>query len=226
MSVAKNKTSMEAKIYNMQGKEVGTTTLPESVFGARWSADLVHQVVTSMQANTRAPIAHTKTRGEVRGGGKKPWAQKGTGQARHGSTRSPIWVGGGISHGPRNARSYVKKVNRSMRQAALRAVLSRKARDGELILVENIAMQTPKAAEAKAMLAALSKAGFALQRRRNAALIALPAPSKAAHKSFRNFGNVAVEELRNINPVSVLSKKYLVIANPKAAFEALEKSAT
>jgi len=93
---------MDATIYNKEGKSAGKIALSEKAFGLSWNADLVHQVMVSMMSNARQPIAHTKTRGEVRGGGKKPWRQKGTGRARHGSTRSPLWVGGGVAHGPRN----------------------------------------------------------------------------------------------------------------------------
>ena len=92
---------MESKLYNQKAEEAGKIDLPESVFNLPWNSDLVHQVVVAMTANRRTPLAHTKTRGEVSGGGKKPWRQKGLGKARHGSIRSPIWVGGGVAHGPR-----------------------------------------------------------------------------------------------------------------------------
>ncbi|MCC2631048.1 MAG: ribosomal protein large subunit ribosomal protein, partial [Candidatus Paceibacter sp.] len=146
---------MEAKIYNQTGKEAGKVTLPEAVFGASWNADLVHQVAVSMMSNAREPIAHTKTRGEVRGGGKKPWQQKGLGRARHGSSRSPIWVGGGVAHGPRNDKNYSKKINRKMKTAALYTLLSKKFKDGEIIFVDALSFDAPKAKDAKGILISL-----------------------------------------------------------------------
>lgn len=213
---------MESKIYNTKGKEAGKITLPENLFGLKWNADLVHQVVTSMQANARGPVAHTKTRGEVRGGGKKPWAQKGTGRARHGSTRSPIWVGGGVAHGPRKDKSYAKTITQQMRQKALLVVLSRKLKDNEIVFVDSLELKEPKAKEAKTILSAFSDTFGALTKK-NAALVVLPAAHKPTQKSFGNFGNVTVTEVRNLNPVSVLGAKYLVIADPKSAVETLSK---
>ncbi len=214
---------MNAKIFNMQGKEAGSMVLPVEIFGLPWNADLMHQVVTSMQSNARGQIAHTKGRGEVRGGGRKPWAQKGTGQARHGSRRSPIWKGGGVTHGPNKNKVYERKINRAMRRKALLVALSRKAKDGEIILLDKVSMESPRTAQAKTMLAALNQEFRGLGKKRNAALIALPTEHKATLKSFRNFGNIEATEVRNLNPVSVLSKKYLLIADPKASFEVLAK---
>src|SRR3989338_10320201 len=106
---------MEGTIYNQKGKESGKISLPEAVFGLKWNADLVHQVVVSMESSARTPVAHAKNRGDVRGGGKKPWRQKGTGRARHVSIRSPIWVGGGVAHGPRSEKNYARKINRKQK---------------------------------------------------------------------------------------------------------------
>ena len=128
---------MEAKIYNQKGESKSSVTLPEDIFGLPWNADLVHEVVRLMNSNSRTNVAHTKTRGEVRGGGKKPWKQKGTGKARHGSTRSPIWVGGGVSGGPRNDKNFDRKVNKKMKAKALYVILSKKFRDGEILFVNN-----------------------------------------------------------------------------------------
>lgn len=214
---------METKIYNIQGKETGTIQLPESIFGLPWNADLVHQVVVSMQANARPSVAHTKDRGEVRGGGKKPWQQKGTGRARHGSSRSPIWKGGGVTHGPRSEKVFARKINRSMSQKALLVALSRKHKDGEVIFIDSLEMQMPKASAAKGVLSALSKNFSGLTKRQNAALVVLPTRNVPTLKSFRNFGNIAVEEVRNLNPLSVLSAKYVLIASPKDAIDMLSK---
>lgn len=213
---------MQTKIYNIQGKEAGSITLPENIFGLPWNADLVHQVVTAMQANARGPIAHTKDRGEVRGGGRKPWQQKGTGRARHGSSRSPIWRGGGITHGPRKDKIYTKKINQQMRQKALLVVLSRKYKDGEILFVDSIMTEAPKTKIAKGMLAGLAKAGIDMTKR-HAALIALPSAHAPTQKSFGNIGNVELTEVRNLNPVSVMSSKFLVIADPAGAIEMLSK---
>lgn len=218
---------VEAKTYNSEGKVVGSITLPAAVFGVPWNADLIHQVVVSMQANARTPVAHTKGRGEVRGGGKKPWQQKGTGRARHGSRRSPIWRGGGVTHGPRNEKDYSKRINKKMRTKALYTALSRKLKDEEVIFVDALTFSAPKAAQAKAVLTALSGAGFQAltHKKRNAALLVLPESSDQTQMSFRNFGNVSVQEVRSLNPVEVLSHKYVVVAEPEKALSALSARA-
>ncbi len=217
---------MEHIIYNQKGQESGKINLPESVFGVTWNADLVHQVVTSMMSSARHPIAHTKTRGEVSGGGKKPWQQKGTGRARHGSTRSPIWVGGGIAHGPRNDKNFDRKVNKKAKSKALYTILSKKLRDGEILFVDSFNFSKPKTSDAKDIISSFSKIkGFEKfsTKPKNVALIALDKKVPEITKSFQNFGNLSVEELRTINPVSLMNHKYLVIANPKESLKIFDK---
>ncbi|MDB5259420.1 MAG: ribosomal protein large subunit ribosomal protein [Candidatus Taylorbacteria bacterium] len=216
---------METTVYNQKGESAGKVALPESIFGLKWNADLVHQVVVSMQSSARHSIANTKTRGEVSGGGKKPWQQKGTGRARHGSTRSPIWVGGGVAHGPRKEKNYDRKVNKKTKVKAFLTILAQKHRDGELLFVDTLSFGAPKAKDAKIVLMALSKIkGFEklATKPKNAAIIAVDKKHPELMKSFKNFGNVEVEEFRTVNPVSALNHKYIVITNPAESLKMLE----
>jgi large subunit ribosomal protein L4 len=215
---------METTLYTQEGKKSGNFALPKEIFDLPWNSDLINQVVNSLRSDARDPIAHTKDRSEVRGGGKKPWQQKGLGRARHGSSRSPIWVGGGITHGPRNDKNYSRKVNRKMKMKALYTMLSKKNRDGEILFVDAVTLSAPKTKEAKKIVENLgSIKGFEKMatKRANAIYFALPGKDKAVEKSFSNFGNIAVEEFRNINPLSLLQYKYVVIANPKESLKSL-----
>lgn len=209
---------MEAKIYNKLGKEAGKVELPEKVFGLPWNADLVHQVLVSMGSNTRQGNANTKGRGEVRGGGKKPWRQKGTGRARHGSRRSPIWVGGGVTHGPTNEKDYSKKINRSMKNKALFTILSQKHKDGELLFVDSLETTTPKTKDVVNALSTFSKIeGYNKMAYKTGkrALVLIPEYSENTIKSFRNVPQAAVCEARDVNPLVVTTYKYIVIAKPE-----------
>jgi large subunit ribosomal protein L4 len=215
---------METSIYNQKGKVAGKFTLPKGVFDMPWNADLVHEVVRLMNSNSRTNVAHAKTRGEVRGGGKKPWKQKGTGRARHGSTRSPIWVGGGVAHGPRNNQNFNRKINKKAKDKALLTVLSRKWKDGEILFVDSISFDKPKAKDARIVLNDLgSIKGFekVATKKKNAALIAFDKREVATDKSFKNFGNVSIEEFRNINPVSLMNHSYLIVVNPEESLKLL-----
>lgn len=129
-------------VYNQDGKENGTMELP-AIFALPFKKDLVHQTIVIQQGNRRQVSAVTKGRGEVSGGGKKPWKQKGTGRARAGSTRSPMWKGGGVSHGPVRERNYRKDLNEKMRKGALASVLSEKIRKQECIVVEGLSLEKP-----------------------------------------------------------------------------------
>ncbi len=208
---------METQVYNQKGKSVGKLTLPESIFAVPWNGDLVHQVVTAMQANARTPVAHTKTRGEVRGGGKKPWKQKGTGRARHGSSRSPIWKGGGITHGPRNDKSYEQKINKKMRIKALYTVLSEKLRKGQILFLEELALKNIKTKGAVEIVNEMSKiAGFEkiIGGKKCNTYITVPAKTDTLKKSFANIPTIELDEVRNINPVDLLAYRYIIISQP------------
>lgn len=216
---------MKTDIYNIEGKKAGSMELPETVFGVAWNDSLMHQVVTSMQDNARTHVAHTKDRGEVRGGGKKPWQQKGTGRARHGSIRSPIWRHGGVTHGPRNEKVFARTIPKKMRAKALFMALSKKLRDGEVLFVDRFGITEPKTAQAKKALSALSGiSGFEKlsTKKKNAALVAIPDMTEASKKSFRNLGNISCVTARDLNPVAVLKSSYLIIENPEAAIKVVE----
>lgn len=214
----KNKVNLEVDIYSKNGKSVSKLVLPEEIFGLPWNGDLVHQVVVGMQANARTGVAHTKTRSDVSGTTRKPWKQKGTGRARHGSRRSPIWVGGGVAHGPRNDKSYTQKINKKMKMKALFVSLSEKLRDGEIIFVEDIALKDIKTKNANEILKNLSKiSGFEkiIGGRKENTYITVPAKDDVLKKSFSNIPSVFLDEIKNINPVDVAKYKYLIVSYPK-----------
>lgn len=215
----------EAPVFSMDGSSKGTIALPPELFAVAWNGDLVHQVVVGMQANARPITAHTKFRGEVSGGGKKPWKQKGTGRARHGSSRSPIWKGGGVTHGPRAEKIYAVKINKKMRHAAFASVLSKKLQDGEVIFVESLDFKLPKTKDAVTFIKTLAKAsgrGELATKRKNAGVIALSGKDTHTEKSFSNIGSFMTAEVRNLNPVEIMNKKFLVIEKPAESIKILQ----
>ncbi len=214
---------MKIPFYNKDGKEKGLFTLPEGVFDFKWNADLIQQVVVAISSNMRANTAHTKTRSEVRGGGKKPWQQKGTGRARHGSSRSPIWVGGGTTFGPRTERNYDKKINKKMRVKALFVALSQKARDNEIVLVDSFDMASPKTKSAFVLLNNLAEAGFKKVNYKTGsrALVIVPEKNEAVVKSFSNLKGAKVETVANLGIYDVMKYKYVVIENPEKSITTL-----
>lgn len=225
---AKESATLSADIFNAQGKKAGSLQLPLNVFGVAWNESLMHQVVTSMQDNARTNVAHTKGRGDVRGGGRKPWKQKGTGRARHSSIRSPIWRGGGVTHGPNNNENFSRTIPKKMRAKALFMALSKKLKDGEIVFVNSFAIEKPSTATAKKALVALGNSGFAKLNapKKNVALVAFSDAKEASVKSFRNIGNIRYASVRDLNPVSVLRHSYLVIENPEAAVAILAHRAS
>jgi large subunit ribosomal protein L4 len=195
---------MKINIYNQQGKEVDTMTLPKEIFDVKFNADLVHQIAVSLSANKRQISAHTKNRGEVRGGGKKPWRQKGTGRSRHGSIRSPLWKGGGVTHGPRKERIFEKDIPKKMRRKALFMVLSQKAKDNQLVVLDKIESEKGKTKE-------MAKSLQSLPCNNQATLIALPNYDEKVFLAARNIKKTSVEDARNLNVLDLLSYKYLLL---------------
>ncbi|MEK7562708.1 MAG: 50S ribosomal protein L4 [Patescibacteria group bacterium] len=195
---------MKVDLYNIEGKVVDEVSLPKEIFEVKLNADLVHQIVVSQMANKRQISAHTKNRGEVRGGGKKPWRQKGTGRARHGSSRSPLWKGGGVTFGPRNDKIYEREIPKKMRRKALFMVLSQKAKEKNLVVLDKLEMAKPATKAVAKSLLKLPCAGQSL-------LIALPKYDKNAFLSARNIKKTGIFEARNLNIVDLMTYKYLLM---------------
>jgi large subunit ribosomal protein L4 len=195
---------MDAKVFSLEGKETGKVTLPEAVFGVAWNADLVHEVVTGMQANARESTAHTKGRGEVRGGGKKPWKQKGTGRARAGAVRSPLWRKGGVTFGPTKDRNFSKETNRKMRQKALRVALSEKLRAEKLRIVDTFSFESRKTKDFSVFLEKLGA-------RPGKALLGFSGSERDVERMSRNIEKTTNILSENMSAYDLLNHEYLVV---------------
>jgi large subunit ribosomal protein L4 len=195
-------------VYNQKGEKVGKTELPSEIFGIEFNPDLVHQVVVSQMANKRKPIAHTKTREEVSGSGRKIWAQKHLGRARHGDIRAPIFRKGGVAHGPRKERVFKKKVPKKMKRKALFMVLSQKVRDNELILLEDLKIEKPKT---KSMVQILENLKSKIKNFKGSTLIIIPKYDKNLILATRNIEDVGIVEAKNLNCLDLLSFKFLLM---------------
>ena len=184
------------ELRDAAGKGVGSLELAPELFEAEVRVALMHQVVLAGMAGLRAGTHATKTRGDVSGGGKKPWRQKGTGRARQGSIRSPQWVGGGVAHGPQ-PRSHAVRVNKKMKQGALRSALTDALRSGKLAVVKELSFEEPKTREAAAVLEALQLDGKVL--------LVLDEPREVVEKSFRNLPTVRVAYAKGLGTYEVLA---------------------
>jgi len=203
------------KVYNLEGKEVGEVTLSPAIFGQKVSKELVAQAIRIQQANAREPWAHTKTRGEVRGGGKKPWKQKGTGRARHGSSRSPIWSGGGVTFGPRNERNYTLAINKKMKKKALLMALSDKAQSDLLIIVDTLVLPKSKTKELVLGLANLKLTNKSV-------LLTVAGKSDSTVRASKNLKKIEVIRADSLNIEDVLKRQYLVLE--KDSLPVIEKT--
>ena len=206
---------MKYPVYNQKGKQEGEITLPKEIFDIKFNADLVHQIAVSLSANKRQISAHSKTRSEVRGGGKKPWRQKGTGRARHGSIRSPLWKGGGVTFGPRKDKVYEKDVPKKMRRKALLMVLSEKAKSSQLIVLNKIDLEKGKTKEMALVISSLPC-------KNQSCLIAMPDFDKKIFLASRNIKKTDLEDARNLNVLEILNHKYLLIT--KDSIKTIEKT--
>lgn len=208
----------KVKVYNQEGKVTGDLELNASRFGIKIDPALVHEVSVAQDANARHPIAHTKTKGEVRGGGKKPWKQKGTGRARQGSTRNPQWVGGGIAFGPRSDRNFSVKVNRRVKQKALFMALSDKVNEEKVLVLEDFKPKAIKTKDAAQLFKNLPAA------RRTLAIVAKSQPELM--RMVRNLQNVHLITVQSLNLNDVLHARQIVFwKDAVAAFEDVYRNA-
>lgn len=216
---------MQVTIYNTEGKKAKTLDVPEKIFGAAWNADLVAQVVYSQASNRRANTAHTKNRAEVRGSHKKPWNQKGSGRARHGSAQSPLWKGGGVTFGPRNDKNYKKIVPRAMKAAALYSLLSAKVREGRVIFVDTLSESSGKTKAADVIMKNLATIeGFKTlcHKKANNVYVSMKKGDELTKRAFRNLPYMTLHNVEDLNPLDLANTRYLVIANPEETISYLE----
>lgn len=190
-------------VYNCDGEEIDKMELNPDIFDVAIKAPLIQEAIVAQQANARRAIAHTKIRGEVRGGGKKPWKQKGTGRARHGSIRSPLWRGGAIVFGPRNTRNFSKKINKKVRKKALLMSLTQKARNQAIKVVDDLKLTEIKTKNVAKLISHLD-----IQNKK--ILLALHYGEQTVIKSARNIPTVKLIAPNSLNVLDILSAEILI----------------
>lgn len=192
----------KAKLYNVSGQSENSIELEDDVFGIKAKKDLVHQVYVALTANQRIPWADSKDRSQVSGGGKKPWKQKGTGRARHGSIRSPIWKGGGVTFGPMSIRNYSQKINKKMAVLAVKMCLSDKTRDGKLVVLESL----PATGKTKQMAEVMKKLpGFG-----RTVLVLSPVKDDNAVRAVKNLLKTKILRTQDVNVMHLLDNQFVV----------------
>lgn len=204
---------MKLDLYSLKGEKVGTHEISDAIFNAPANAALVHDVVTAYAANARQVLAHTKGRGDVNGGGKKPWKQKGTGRARHGSIRSPIWKGGGVTFGPLSERNYSQKINKKTKTLAVRMCLSDKLAEGKMVVVAEF----PTTGKTKDFSALRSK----VLTDRRTLLVLTAGKDEVTMKSAGNLDKVDVMRASDVTVVDLMHHTAVIMS--QAAATALEK---
>lgn len=194
----------KVKVYNLQGEVVKEQELTAEFFSVPAKLAVIHQVVEAHLANQRQVLAHTKSRGEVRGGGRKPWRQKGTGRARQGSIRSPLWKGGSVIFGPTKEKNFAKDVNKKMKKLALKMVLSDKVANQRLILVEDLSLPEAKTKKLVEVLGKLPLAGKKI-------LIALDKKNEAVVRAAKNLPQTETLPVNSLNVYDLLKFEYLLL---------------
>ena len=205
---------MNLNLYNQLGEKIGTIRVSSDIFGVKVKPELIHQTVTALQANLRRPLAHTKTRGEVRGGGRKPWRQKGTGRARAGSIRSPLWRGGGIIFGPRKERVFKKKINKKIKRLALKMALSDKVFNKKMIVLDKLEIPEIKTKEMEKILNRLPN-------KNEKTLLVLDKKDDKIILSSRNIPYLKFSLANNLNLLDLLEARYLLTT--KAGIKKIEE---
>jgi large subunit ribosomal protein L4 len=196
---------MEAIVYNQKGEELEKTKLPSKIFGVEEKKQIINFVVKALLSNLRRGTANTKTRGEVRGGGRKPWRQKGTGRARAGSTRSPLWRGGGIVFGPTNEVNHHKKINKKIKRLALKMVLSNRAANNKIIILDKWEIDQIKTKDVRKHLEKLPS-------KKEKTLFILDNKGDNKTKlSLRNLTNLSVDLANNLNILNLLENKFIIL---------------
>lgn len=209
----------KVKLYNPSGEATAEVELNSKIFGVeKVKPEVVHQVVVGKLANMRAPIASTKTRGKVRGGGKKPWQQKGTGRARAGSIRSPLWRGGGITFGPTSARNFARKINKPMQRLAIFAALTAKAKENKIFVIDRLELAEPKTKELLVKLQDLSKKMSDLTGK---ILMIVPDKEEKLMLASRNLPKVKMARADRLNILDILNATSVIIF--KDALPVMEK---
>ncbi|MDD4332737.1 MAG: 50S ribosomal protein L4 [Patescibacteria group bacterium] len=209
---------MKINVYNQNGEQAGTVEVSEKIFGVKVNSVLMHQAVVAQMANERQVLAHTKGRGDVRGGGKKPWKQKGTGRARAGSSRSPIWIGGGVTFGPTKERNFSKKLNKKMRQKAIKMALSEKLSNNNLVIVDKLDIKDFKTKVFNQIIKNIENKIFNYKKdiKRNVLIINNEKDEKVKY-SGRNLAGVKMLNLENINIVDLLKYKNYILTKETIA---------
>lgn len=208
---------MTTEVYNQKGEVLEEIEVPQNIFDVAFNNDLVYQVYKSLLSNQRKPIAFTKNRSEVRGGGKKPWAQKGTGRARHGSIRSPIWKGGGVVFGPRQKEENLKKkINKKMKKASVKIILSQKLKDKEIRIIDKFDIKEIKTKEIFNVLKQIFKTDIT-----KSILVLLDNKEKTLTRALKNIPRVEIANVSDVNILNLLNNKFVMFS--KETLSTLEK---